>query len=141
MPCSKVCMFTYCICIIIFFTVAVDWCNIPGLQKKNPSTSFHQCPICIGILHAGSLFEALGTAQSLSGIVPNACVRPRVLLKDFVNILWYFQVHIQDDVQRSQIRNWVANLLQSSNYTDSLGVIGLLVCQFVSLFVDTKMSS
>ena len=99
-------MFTYLYLHNHFFTVAVDWCNIPGMQKK-----IHQ-PLSTNALYAleyyiyaGSLFEALGTAQSLSGIVPNACLRPRVLLKDFVNILWCFQVHIQDDVQRSQIRN------------------------------------
>ena len=38
--------------------------------------------------------EALVTPQSLSSIVPRASVRPRVLLKALVNILWYFEVHI-----------------------------------------------
>ena len=35
--------------------------------------------------------EALVT-QSLSSIVPSASMRPRVLLKALVNILWYFHV-------------------------------------------------
>jgi len=42
-------------------------------------------------------------------------VRPRVLLKALVNILWYFEVHLGDDVQRNQIRDLEA-ISQSSKY-------------------------
>ena len=46
MPCSKVCMFTYLYLHNHFFTVAVDWCNIPGMQKK-----IHQ-PLSTNALYA-----------------------------------------------------------------------------------------